>query len=714
MRRFPSPVPEARPRLTTTVAVGAFAALTLAACAGRGAGASDPSLGRLPSAAQVASREQTADQQVHHVLNRLAFGARPGDVAAVRAMGVDVWIARQLEPERINDGATDSFLANFKTLGKSGEQLLADYPPPGAALAKLRASGGMVSAADSIKLAEQGRQSYAFLGEIASSRVARAVMSERQLDEVMVDFWENHFNVFAGKDRTRYFLQEYDANVIRPHALGKFRDLLGAVAKSPAMLYYLDNWQSVADSGRPTLETTRRMAALRTAAPVRANGRGAARNGALANGANSKLTIGQLIDQGLLPAAQRKRIEALPPERLAEVRKLTPAQAQQRLTQLAQGVANRRRGLNENYARELMELHTLGVDGGYTQHDVTEVARALTGWTISRGANGGEFVFRPEQHDAAEKQILGKVFPAERGQEEGEEVLDMLARSPQTAKFIATKLARRFVSDTPSAALVARAAATFRRTDGDIRETMRTIVTSEEFFASSAYRAKVKSPFELVASTLRAMGATPDATPRSAQLVSRLGEPIFGHQAPNGYPETGDAWMNTGAILNRINFGLAAAAGRVPNLKLADWSATKQLASVSREQQVDGVIQELFGGAVSNDTRQVLLTGTNPFLQSKRAAEAMKADSTGDAMTGTMDVGANSMGNSAATDRKSANQAARAARRPIEQQQSAAGREAVRPNAAATLTQTIGNLPQLGGFTQIVGLALGAPEFQRR
>lgn len=714
MRRSLDPVPETRFRMTGRMAVGALGVLALAACAGRGTATSDPSLARLPSASQIASREQTADQQVHHVLNRLAFGARPGDVAAVRAMGVDVWIARQLEPERINDGTTDSFLTNFKTLGKSGEQLLADYPPPGAALAKLRASGGMVSAADSIKLAAQGRQSYTFLGEIASSRVARAVMSERQLNEVMVDFWENHFNVFAGKDRTRYFLQEYDANVIRPHALGKFRDLLGAVAKSPAMLYYLDNWQSVADSGRPTLETARRIAALRTATPPRANGRGAGRNGAGATGANSKLTIGQLMDQGLLPAAQRKRMEALPPERLAEVRKLTPAQAQQRLAQLAQGGGNRRRGLNENYARELMELHTLGVDGGYTQHDVTEVARALTGWTISRGANGGDFMFRPEQHDAAEKKILGKVFPAERGQEEGEEVLDMLARSPQTAKFIATKLARRFVSDTPPAALVARAAATFRRTDGDIRETLRTIVTSEEFFASNAYRAKVKSPFELVTSTLRAMGATPDATPRSAQLVSRLGEPIFGHQAPNGYPETGDAWMNTGSILNRINFGLAAAAGRVPNVKLADWPATKQLASVSREQQVDGVIQELFGGAVSTDTRQVLLTGTNPFLQSKSAAEAMKADSTGDLMTGTMDVGANSMGGNATTDRKNANQAARAARRPIEQQQSAAGREAVRPTGAATLTQTIGNLPQMGGFTQIVGLALGAPEFQRR
>ena len=226
-----------------------------------------------------------------------------------------------------------------------------------------------------------------------------------------------------------------------------------------------------------------------------------------------------------------------------------------------------------------MELHTLGVDGGYTQQDVIDVARALTGWTIARGAQGGGFAFRGEVHDASAKQILGTAFPANRGIEEGEAVLDLLASHPSTATFIATKLARRFVSDTPPPALVARATATFRNTQGDIRAVVRTIVTSPEFFASASYRAKVKSPFELVASTMRAMNAQPDATPRSSQLVSRLGQPIFGHQAPNGYPETGEAWMNTGAILNRINFGLAAASGRVPGITLAAWPLTAELAT---------------------------------------------------------------------------------------------------------------------------------------
>jgi hypothetical protein len=331
----------------------------------------------------------------------------------------------------------------------------------------------------------------------------------------------------------------------------------------------------------------------------------------------------------------------------------------QQLQQLQQ----RRRGVNENYARELMELHTLGVDGGYTQDDVINVARALTGWTLDRGAQGGRFVFRPQVHDAGEKVILGQKFPAGRGIEEGEAVLDLLARHPKTAQFIATKLARRFVSDTPPPALVQRAAATFTRTQGDIREVVRTIVSSPEFFSTAAYRAKVKSPFELVVSTLRAMNAAPDATPRAAQLVARLGQPIFGHQAPNGYPETGDAWMNTGAILNRINFGMAAAGGRVPGVRLGQWPAAKTLASLPREQQVDGVIRELFGGAVSSDTRQVLLTGTNPFLQ----ANASTADTL------------------------------------IVDDVDAAMAPAARPRQMAPT-----------GLAQIVGLALGAPEFQRR
>lgn len=518
----------------------------------RGAHADAPS-----PAVVTASREQTADEQVQHVLHRLAFGPRPGDVQRVRSMGVDAWIAEQLQPAP--DSARQRWLTQFPVLASTSAELLTAYPPM--------------------------ERQYPFLGELSASRLTRAVLSPHQLEEVLVDFWHNHFNVFAGKDRTRYFLTAYDTRVIRPHAMGRFRELLGAVAKSEAMLYYLDNWQSVADSGRPVLGP---------------RGRDAGRRGG---------------------AVATPRPTA------------------------------RRRGLNENYARELMELHTLGVEGGYTQQDVVEVARALTGWTVAQGAQGGGFVFRPAVHDAGEKTILGHRFPAGGGQREGEAVLDLLARHPKTATFIATKLARRFVSDTPPPALVARAAATFRQTDGDIRETVRTIVTSPEFFARQTFRAKVKSPFELVVSALRALDAHPDGSPRLAQVVSRLGQPLFGHQAPNGYPETGEAWMNTGAILNRINFGLLVAAGRIPGVRLATWPRARELATLPREAQIEGIIHELLGGSVSPDTRTVLRTGTNPLRQRL------------------------------ASDSLSANETAVEA-----------------PN----------------GLAQLVGLALGAPEFQRR
>lgn len=579
--------------LATTLTVGACATASSA-----GEGATTGSAPTPESAlAAFAEREQTADQQVQHVLNRLAFGPRPQDVEAVRQLGVDVWMARQLAPERIDNAATEAMLRGYRTLDYTADRLLAEFPPPNVALAAAaRRSNGPVSAEDSTALRKQARQAAQALGELASSRVARAVVSERQLEEVMVEFWENHFNVFAGKNLVRYYLHDFDRTV-RQHALGDFRTLLGAVAKSPAMLTYLDNWQSVADSGRPTL-------------------------------------------QQLPPRAAARRAQAV--RRAAAQRGATPPQME-RLQQAQQ----RRRGLNENYARELMELHTLGVDGGYTQQDVVEVARALTGWTLERGAQGGGFVFRPQAHDAGAKTILGVKFPAGRGQDEGEAVLDLLARHPKTADFIATKLARRFVSDSTPPALVARAANTFRRTNGDIRETVRTIVTSAEFFSADAYRAKVKSPFELVVSTLRAMQAPADATARTAQLVARLGQPIFGHQAPNGYPDTGEAWMNTGAILNRINFGITVASDRVPGVRLARWAPYDSLRTLDRASQVDGVIRTLLGGAVSTETREVLMSGTNPLLT---ARGGMNADAR----------------------------------------------------------------PATAGLAQIVGLALGAPEFQRR
>jgi uncharacterized protein (DUF1800 family) len=344
--------------------------------------------------------------------------------------------------------------------------------------------------------------------------------------------------------------------------------------------------------------------------------------------------------------------------------------AQQQLQQ------KQRQGLNENYGRELLELHTLGVDGGYSQQDVINVARAFTGWTIKPPAQGGGFIFRPQVHDAGEKMVLGHKLAGGRGEQDAEDVLDMLAKSPATARFISFKLARRLVSDSPSKALVDRATQTYLRTDGDIREVVRTIVTSPEFFSQQAFHSKVKTPFEVVVSAARALDATPDSTVRSAQMIAYLGQPIFGHQAPNGWPETGDAWMNTGAILNRINFGMAAAAGRVPGIDIRAVPALDTIRSAARDRQVDAVVATILNGMVSPDTRAVLLSGDHPML-ANGAVTGLRDMSPSD----TMSVGGK--------------------------------REAGGGRRGAQQGRALGNIPQLNGLQQIVGLALGSPEFQR-
>jgi uncharacterized protein (DUF1800 family) len=671
------PSPLMRTRLVTLALAGTC---TLAVYV-TASSASEAGLDNDRARISLGARELDEHQQVSHALSRLTFGARPGDVERVQAMGVDRWIDRQLQPERIDDAATDQFLSRYETLALSSAELYRQYPP--AALLRniarrdsMRRSGQM-TLADTVELLQQARRSNQFVAELTSSRVARAVMSERQLQEVMVDFWENHFTVFAGKGQTRWYLTSYDRDVIRPNALGNFRTLLGAVAKSPAMLFYLDNAQSVADSGRATLRSQRRGGNRE-----RGNGNRRRLDGARPGRPGIRLGRPPVSSDG-----------ASVPRSQSPVPTASAAQAAQR----------RPRGLNENYARELMELHTLGVDGGYTQKDVIEVARALTGWSIrpprqllqlasdprvqrlaermpDNGA-AGEFVFRPETHDAEAKVILGHKLKAGRGVEDGDDVLDILARHPATARYIARKLAVRFVSDSPPPALVDRAAAAFTRTNGDIREVVRTIVTSPEFFSRAAFRSKVKSPFEVVVSTLRALDAAPDATPRTAQLVARLGQPIFGHQAPNGWPETAEPWMNTGAILNRINFGMAAAANRVPGVSLDRWPDAPRLRAVPRAKQVEGVVASLLGGHVSPQTREILTTGVHPMVaQAKDSSASMivAADSTIDADP------------TVAPDAP-----------PVRRRQRLA-------------TQGFTNVPELTGLAQVVGLALGSPEFQRR
>jgi uncharacterized protein (DUF1800 family) len=446
------------------------------------------------------------DKTILHVLNRTGFGARPGDVERVRQLGLAAYIEQQLRPDRIPDDGLTPRLARLETINMSTRALVDDYFGPAMQARRTaqqaQANRPPESGAERPRTPEQmeaQRRSRTVLIDLSEQKILRAAYSERQLEEVLTDFWFNHFNVFAGKGATQLYLTEYERDTIRPRVLGKFRDLLGATAKSPAMLFYLDNWQSV----DPNAE--QRVAAMRRRA----------------------------LGRRQLPDMMTR-----PPQRQT-------------------------RGLNENYGRELLELHTLGVDGGYTQQDVVNVARAFTGWTIDQPRQGGGFRYDDRRHDDGEKVVLGQRIKAGGGRSDGEQVLDILARHPSTATFIATKLARRFVADTPPPGLVARAAARFRETDGDLREVVRTILTSPEFFAPEAYRAKVKTPFEFVVSAIRATGSDVTNAQSLVQAVRQLGMPLYQCQPPTGYADKAEAWVNTGALLNRMNFALQLVGGRM-------------------------------------------------------------------------------------------------------------------------------------------------------
>jgi uncharacterized protein (DUF1800 family) len=427
--------------------------------------------------AAIAAPPAAEDRAVAHVLNRVAYGPRTGDLEQVRAMGVRRYVDAQLNPAAIPDAAMERRLAGLSTLRMSLADIVRDIERPQIEARRARKQQG--DAAPILPEAIRQRANSVVV-ELSEQKLLRAVYSERQLQELLTDFWFNHFNVDARKGRDRFLVGEYERDAIRPHVLGSFRALLGASAKSPAMLFYLDNWMNV-DPNAPRLQ-------------------------------------------------------------------VRPGN-------------NQRRGLNENYARELMELHTLGVDGGFTQKDVTEVARAFTGWTIENPQRGAGFRFEPRLHDSGEKTVLGHVIKSGGGESDGEQVLDILAAHPSTARFVVTKLARRFIGDTPSSALIDRAAAKFRDSRGDLREVTRTILTSPEFLSPATYEAKVKTPLEFVASALRASGAdVSDAKPLVREL-QQLGMPLYMCQPPTGYPDTADAWVNSGALVARLNFAVRLTGG---------------------------------------------------------------------------------------------------------------------------------------------------------
>src|SRR5215471_769194 len=550
----------------------------------------------------------TPDRQIVHVLNRLTFGPRPGDVDQVRRIGVDAWIDQQLHPDRLAENtALADRLRALVTLDLPVWQIAERYPavPVGLAgmLPSFRAFNtlppqerniltacsvderrtllasfdsekrGLVLAGappqvteglpaelvqeglntrkaeqearqkemrrlmpplaellspEQIRTANNGtlEERLAFLeslhvdkrrlvlralppqalaglpalrrealaisqpqvfvnNELIEQKLYRALYSNRQLEEVLADFWMNHFNVFNGKGPDRVLLTSFERDAIRPHVFGHFKDMLLATARHPAMLFYLDNWQSQV-----------------------------------------------LRDDIVFP------------------------------------VGVRRPGLNENYGREILELHTLGVDGGYTQQDVIAVARAFSGWTIYDPQKFAEFQFNPANHDRKEKIILGHTLPAMRGEQDGLDVIDILAHHPSTAKFISKKLAQRFVADDPPKALVDRMAATFAATDGDLRAVLQTLFKSPEFLSEGAWQSKMKSPLEMVVSSVRATNADVTDTSALAQRIADLGEPPYGKLEPSGYPNTGEAWANTAGIMGRINFATALTAGQVAGVKV--------------------------------------------------------------------------------------------------------------------------------------------------
>jgi uncharacterized protein (DUF1800 family) len=537
------------------------------------------------------SKQVPTEDRIRQALNRLTFGPRAGDSGQVKAVGLKKWIDLQLHPERIPENPVlIEKLKPLDTLTMSSKELVRNYPGPGIVkqmvagqvpfptdpdrrlmiqkmVKKDAAKQGDAAAPPEAPIQEkladlltpdevhsvrtgtpqerlavlealprekqdevigalpqgmrQGifavappdlRRRIEFTGgpeqviarDLQEGKILRAVYSKRQLEEVLTDFWFNHFNVFLDKGADHYLTTEYEREAIRPHVLGKFRDLLEATAKSPAMLFYLDNWESVGPS---------------------------------------------------TPAA------------FAGVPK------------------GPRKGLNENYGRELLELHTLGVDGGYTQKDVTEVARCFTGWSIDKPNLGGGFRFAERQHDLGEKIVLGVRIPPGGGEKDGEKVLDIVARHPSTAHFISKRLAQRFLADDPPAALVERMAQTFLKTDGDIRAVMHTMIESKEFWSEGAYQSKMKSPLEVVVSAVRASNGNVDFAQALVNQVAQLGEPLYRKIEPTGYSNTSREWMNTAGLMARMNFAVQLSGNKVPGVTVEQTDSSTDTALGSPEFQ---------------------------------------------------------------------------------------------------------------------------------
>ena len=616
-----------------------------------------------------------------HALNRLTFGPRPGDAERVAQLGVDEWIELQLHPEKIDDSYLDARLASFRTLRMDTSEIVENFPNKliikqvaegkapmptdpvrhaiyeaqvekyegkldreeaakkgGAANnASAKANAGSDSSAMSmeadaayeqrraesqatdIKVRElldlspderyrkilklppeeqhviatraryhkpelivgmNGEQKETVLAlnnpeqvvvdELMQAKMLRAIYGDRQLEEVMADFWFNHFNIFINKGAGRFLVTSYERDAIRPHVLGKFEDLLVATAQSPAMLFYLDNWLSV--------------------------------------GPHSEVAVGPPLQERGRP----RRGRAIPKH---------PPQGR------VKGRPGKSSGLNENYGREVMELHTLSVNGGYSQADVTEVAKVFTGWTIDQPNKGGGFKFEPKMHEPGDKVVLGHRIK-QKGEKEGLEVLHLLARDPRTAHFISQKLAMRFVSDDPPAALVDRMTKTFLKKNGDIREVLRAMFKSPEFWAPGTYRAKVKTPFEFVVSAVRASGAQVDDARQLVGTLDDMGMPLYRMVPPTGYSMKAETWVNSSALLARMNFALELAGGKVRGVAIDAGHLAPS--TVDAGQALASLEASMLGGDVSRQTHETITKQLeDPMISQRRLDDPSRPPNVG-------------------------------------------------------------------------------------
>ncbi len=513
---------------------------------------------------------------VRHLLSRATFGVRPADLERALTIGVDAWLSEQLEPGRIADHGMEQRLAIYPAASMEQAELYERFPPPQVLQRELRPMQGEDGTAqpdsDAIQRIrrEMGVQPpQRILFDLVGAKLQRAVYSERQLEEVMADFWFNHFNVFFAKAADRWLVGEYEREAIRPHVFGSFESMLVATAQHPAMQFYLDNWTNVApDSLRPTdpgMEGLRR-----------------------------------------LPEGRRRRFlerQGFDEQQIEQIR-----QVMERRQQMQSGI-------NENYARELLELHTLGVDAGYDQNDVIEVARVFTGWGIRRPGRGGtgpiSFSYQPRLHDPTDKTVLGEPVPGRDGGAglgEGLEVLSRLATHPATARHIATKLAVAFVADNPPEGIVAELGQVFLETGGDLKAVTYALFTSPHFYDPATYHAKLKTPFELIASALRVSDARVGPSRQLFGMMRDMGELPFLAQAPTGYPDENEDWGSSGALLQRVNFAIGLAANgiqgaRVPNPgRLEDIPATI-LPGMDVTALVETIAEELEAGGVPRDQR---------------------------------------------------------------------------------------------------------------